>query len=410
MQSLNFPVRRIVARFFVGATGVLAAWGGLALTSTSTTVGVSSARAVVCERTDVPTLKARGEPVPGRVWCVLPHMSDRKLDQVADDVSAIACVSETLCIAASDETRFAEVVRLDREDFTMSPERYVYLEDTEISKMGNDKKSVKELDIEAAAAVGNTVVLIGSHGRSRNGSTQAARFGVYTFSLSEATLDDWSAKRSPDDAERLRSKGVKRLGGDTDPLSDGMIAQLLAQVEMGKSMPLTNAWDHCLQQNGFNIEGLAISGSRIFIGMRGPIQHSRVFVLSAELNAFLKDEVKGAMVHEIPVMNGSGIRAIEPLDDGFLVLTGTSQVDKAIKGECSEAEIQEAVQPALYFWGGKQDPDTVAPLALFTKKTLKPEGLKLLRRDREKSEIELLVFFDGETSGAPVSYRIPFDG
>ena len=36
--------------------------------------------------------------------------------------------------------------------------------------------------------------------------------------------------------------------------------------------------------------------------------------------------------------------------------------------------------------------------------------MKLLRRDREKNEIELLIFLDGETNGAPVSYRIPFDG
>ena len=79
-------------------------------------------------------------------------------------------------------------------------------------------------------------------------------------------------------------------------------------------------------------------------------------MLSTDLNAFLKDEIKDAMVHEIPVTQGSGIRAIEPLDDGFLVLTGTSQVDMAIKGECAEVEVQEPVQPALYFWGGKQDP------------------------------------------------------
>ena len=395
----------------MGGTGALAVWGGFAITATSTmVVAVPPVHAVVCERTDVPTLKARGEPVPGRIWCVLPHMSDRKLDEPADDVSAIACVSETLCIAASDETRFAEVVRLDRKDFTLSPERYVYLEDTEISGKGNDKKSVKELDIEAAASVGNTVILIGSHGRSRNGGTQAARFGVYAFSLSEATLDAWSAKRSPDDAERLRSKGVKRLGSDANPLEEGLIAQMIAQAETGKSMPLKNSWDECLQKNGFNIEGLAISGTRVFIGMRGPIHFNMVFVLSADLNAFLKGEIKSAMVHEIPVTVGSGIRAIEPLDDGFLILTGTSQVDKALKGECSEAEIQEPVQPALYFWGGKQDPDTVLPLALFSKKTLKPEGLKLLRRDREKGELELLIFFDGDTSGAPVSYRIPFDG
>ncbi len=366
------------------------------------------AEAVLCERTDVPTLKARGEPVPGRIWCVVPSLSDRKLDVVGDDVSGIACVGNDLCLAISDENRFAEVVRLDRDGFVVRPERYVYLEDTSITNKGNDKKSLKELDVEAAAAVGNTVVLIGSHGRSRNGRTQPERFSVYAVSLTEPALSAWPEKRSGDDSERKTAKGVKRLGKSETPLEDGLIAQLIAEAETGKSKPVQSAWDQCLQDNGFNIEGLAASKDQILVGLRGPVIKSTSFVLAGNLNAFLGGRAEDATIYPLPFTEGSGIRAIEPIGDGFIVLTGTSQPREAVDGECAEMKRKSRVRPALYYWGGPIDPDNLFPIALFSKKTIKPEALKLLTHDVKKKQIELLVFFDDMPNGAPVSYRIPF--
>lgn len=370
----------------------------------------SRAEAVLCERTDVPTLKVRGEPVPGRVWCVVPSLSDRKLDVAGDDVSGIACVNDHLCIAVSDENRFAEVVRLDRDGFVVRPERFVYLEDTTTTNKGNDKKSLKELDVEAAAAVGNTIVLIGSHGRSRNGRTQPERFAVYTVTLTEPALSAWPEKRSADESERKVAKGVNRLGLSETPLEEGLIAQLIAQAETGKSKPMHAAWDQCLQDNGLNVEGLAASKDRVLIGLRGPVIKDMSFVLAADLNAFLNGRAEGATIYPLPVTEGSGIRAIEPIGDGFLVLTGTSQPKKAEDGECAAMKQQGRVRPALYFWGGPDDPDNVVPIALFSKKNIKPEALKLLAHDVKKKQMELLVFFDDMPNGAPVSYRIPFGG
>ncbi len=409
-MGVGFPFRRID-----GFGGRLRAWFPVALAaacfvSLQIVPENSRAEAVLCERTDVPTLKARGEPVPGRVWCVVPSLSDRELNAAGEDVSGIACVTDDLCMAVSDENRFAEVVRLDRDGFVVKPERFVYLEDTATTKKGNDRKALKELDVEAAAAVGNTVVLIGSHGRSRNGRTQPERFSVYAVTLTEPALSAWPEKRSADEAERKAAKGVKRLGETETPLDDGLIAQLIEQAETGKSKPMHAAWDQCLQDNGFNIEGLAASKDRILIGLRGPVIKDTSFVLAGNLNAFLQGRAEDATIYPLPVTEGSGIRAIEPIGDGFLVLTGTSQPKKAEDGECAAMKQQGRVRPAIYFWGGPDDPDNIVPIALFSTKTIKPESLKLLSHDEKKKQMELLVFFDDMPSGAPVSYRIPFGG
>ena len=409
-MGVGFPFRRID-----GFGGRLRAWFPVALAaacfvSLQIVPENSRAEAVLCERTDVPTLKARGEPVPGRVWCVVPSLSDRELNAAGEDVSGIACVTDDLCMAVSDENRFAEVVRLDRDGFVVKPERFVYLEDTATTKKGNDRKALKELDVEAAAAVGNTVVLIGSHGRSRNGRTQPERFSVYAVTLTEPALSAWPEKRSADETERKAAKGVKRLGETETPLDDGLIAQLIEQAETGKSKPMHAAWDQCLQDNGFNIEGLAASKDRILIGLRGPVIKDTSFVLAGNLNAFLQGRAEDATIYPLPVTEGSGIRAIEPIGDGFLVLTGTSQPKKAEDGECAAMKQQGRVRPAIYFWGGPDDPDNIVPIALFSTKTIKPESLKLLSHDEKKKQMELLVFFDDMPSGAPVSYRIPFGG
>ena len=368
---------------------------------------VGPVRAAVCGRTDVPTLIVDGKSVPGRVWCVSPPLGARRLHDSTPDVSAIACVSPSLCVVASDETRFAQVVQLDRVRHRIVPIRFVYLADTPVTRNGNDRKAAPELDIEAGAAAGSRVVLAGSHGLSAKGDTLAERHGLFGFDVDEARLEQWPVHRLRGDGERKRGDGVvafEAAGG----AKVGLVRRLLDEVEPADGGVLKAGWGQCLQDNGFNVEGLAFAGTRVLIGLRGPVADGKAFVLAADREAFLAGRVERPGVHALPLDGLSGIRALEPIDTGVLVLTGRSQPEPAKKGPCADFAQGSLTQSALYYWAGPEDSGTLREVARFSEKKQKPEAMTLLGADLAAGEIELLVFFDGQPDGAPVSYRIPF--
>jgi len=367
----------------------------------------SPARAVVCERTDVPTLIADGKSAPGRVWCASPQLSGRRLDERAPDISAVACVSDSLCVVASDEVRFVQVVRLDLVRHRIVPLRFVYLADTPVTRNGNDRKAAPEFDIEAAAAAGDRIVLAGSHGLSRQGNALPERYSLFGIDLDETRLDQWPVHRLRDDGERKRSDGVMPLV-DAQDTKVGLVRRILDVAEPADGGALKPAWGQCLQDNGFNIEGLAFTEARVLIGLRGPVVDGRAFVLAADREAFLAGRVERAHVHALPLDGLSGIRSLEPLGAGVLVMTGRSQPGPADNGPCAGSDQGSLVQPALYYWGGPDDPGTLREVARFSEKKHKPEAMTLLSEDEAGREIELLVFFDDQPDGAPVSYRIPF--
>ncbi len=358
-----------------------------------------------CKARDIPTFKVDGAPVPGRGWCVKPAISARRLAEHAGDVSAVACVSATHCIVASDETRFVEVVRLDRNAHTITPIRFVYLEDTDVSKKGNDKKKPKELDIEGAAVVDNNIALTGSHGLSRKGNDQSERFGVFLVDFEEGGLSVWPTQRRKDDEARPVAAGVRAL--DNGP--KGMVHRLFKHLARQAPEVFRDSWTRCLQNNGFNIEGLASHNNRMFFGLRSPVDGDAAFVISENTEAYLKGEIQSPELHMLKLETGAGIRALEPFGQGFLVLSGTSQAKAAEKGDCAEFKQGEGVVSALWYWGGPGAESEVRKIGEFTKKSLTPEAMTVFRHNRSEAEVEVLFFFDGEANGGPVSYRIPVE-
>lgn len=365
-------------------------------------------RAAVCERAEVPTLIAGDLSVPARVWCVSPPLSGRKLRDRADGISAVACVSETLCVVASDETRFAQAVLLDRERHWIIPARFVYLADTEVTRNGNDRKTPPEFDIEAAAQLNGWVTLAGSHGVSRDGEPSAQRHRVFGFRLNESRLDAWPVLRDRDDDERKRADGVVPLEPADGEAEGGLVAALVDALEPEGDGPLRDSRERCLQDNGFNIEGLAYAGNRVLFGLRGPVVDGHGVVLSTDRKAFLAGRIVDARQHRLKFDGWSGIRAMLPLGSGLLVLTGRSQPGAAEDGPCAEVPQGQLVEPALYYWGGPERPDDLRLVARFSAKRHKPEAMALLGFDRDRKELELLIFFDDVPDGSPTSYRIPF--
>ncbi len=358
-----------------------------------------------CRSEDMPTLKNGDVPIPGRRWCVWPELGDRRLDRPARDVSAIACISASRCLVMSDETRFAQVVRLNREKHLIEPIGFLYAADTPVTRGGNDKRTPKELDVEAATALSDKVLSIGSHGRSRNGRHQDQRFGVFVFDISAGRESGWLKARQEGDAARKVDPGVREISQGPD----GLLRSFIRQLPKADREILEKSWTACLQDNGFNIEGLASTNDRVLVGLRSPIDGADALVLSADLQPFLEGGINAPRMFRIRLDGHSGIRAMAQLGNGFLILTGRSQAEKARDGECAAFRQTKTVRPALYYWGGPSKPDRIVRVGEFSKRTVKPEALHVFRYSRDDREIEVLVFFDNKENGGPVSYRVSIE-
>lgn len=233
------------------------------------------------------------------------------------------------------------------------------------------------------------------------------RLSLFGFDLDESRLDQWQVHRQPDDSGRKRGDGVVPLESVEDN-KVSLVRRLLDEIDPAGGDEIKGGWARCLQDNGFNVEGLAFTADRVLIGLRGPVARGNAFVLAADRDAFLAGRVENASAHALPLDGISGIRALEPMNTGILVLTGRSQPDAAANGPCAGFAQGLLAQPALYYWGGPDDPGTLRELARFSEKKHKPEAMVLLSEDEVAGEIELMVLFDDQTDGAPVSYRIPF--
>jgi hypothetical protein len=150
------------------------------------------------------------------------------------------------------------------------------------------------------------------------------------------------------------------------------------------------------KENGFDIEGLAVRGERVFLGLRGPVLGRWAVILELRLG-----ERAPAMLEPMPLasdgrlyrkyflhLDGLGLRDLCAEGDDLLLLAGpTMDLDWPV---------------VLYRWRGAltQDGETVTPHERLERALALPygevretaEGLAVLRRDG--SLCELLIVYD----------------
>ena len=183
------------------------------------------------------------------------------------------------------------------------------------------------------------------------------------------------------------------------PMTDGITrASLLPWAEREPSLqPYVRK---PLQQNGFNIEGLAAKDGKLWFGLRGPNVDGAAFVVSVPPAALFRDGGNGAVVHRFATGPGTGIRELAALRDGFVVLTGNASAETSKQQPKSEAPGPD-VNFALWHWqpGG-------APVKLgdLPQPPGKGEGLLVLEDTEDHADV--LVLHDGISGGAPRVHRL----
>jgi len=323
-------------------------------------------------------------------WSLKPQESPVQLNGFLGslDLSGIAKTGRHVLIV-SDELNGVQLGTLNEADGVIGYSSAISLATVEPSKGGKKKKkdggkssSSGEIDMEGIAYAPDekAFYVTGSHGvGKKKGDFQALRYGVYRIPIDPET----GVVRS---AEVTRSSLLPWL--ETSP-----------QFKEYVRRPL--------QQNGFNIEGIACSGGQLYFGVRGPNVDGSACIIEVGAEELFRNGGAAVLpkVHSIPVGPDKGIRELVSVAGGFLMLTGNAGAESS----------------KLFPQSTARQPDTGFDLSFLPSSGLgnigrperigdvsetdgKAEGLLVLR-DAD-GVMDLLVLHDGLEQGGATAFTV----
>ncbi|WP_192822394.1 DUF3616 domain-containing protein [Rufibacter sp. LB8] len=208
-----------------------------------------------------------------------------------------------------------------------------------------------EIDIEGLGEAGGYLWLVGSHSLKRKKPRAGDSVEKQLKRLAQVKADPnrYLLARVPlvQDSETGEYTLCKSCSDPNDPTKTLRAAQLLGNDKENQLMEALKEDPHVApflaipgKDNGFDIEGLALDGDRVFVGLRGPVLRGWAMVLELKL----QDAPEEGYLQLMPFpgsgelyqkhflnMNGKGIRELRILNQDLYVLAGpTMDLDGAI--------------------------------------------------------------------------------
>lgn len=317
---------------------------------------------------------------PEQRFRTLGDFSAKKAGKPARDVSGLACMPAAngtqRCLLINDEGSFAQFARIAENRITPDATLPIIGADASPDTLGQPPQGIckmpgrfAELDGEAVAYADGAFYVAGSHGCSR----KKGEFRLSSFHLARIKVD---AEGSPAGKVEL-----------TYRLSDMLRAAGSAAPFFGRGL---------MDDNGLNIEGIAVVGDTLWAGLRAPSLGNRGFLVGASLKALFAPghapATEAPRVFELAAGSNRGIRDLAPLPDGRLL---------ALLGPAQEQALPYSlmlIDPAR--------PDVSTSLGdLPGRGGDKAESLTVLGQDAKG--LAVLVGYDGPKNGHFESYRLP---
>ncbi len=312
------------------------------------------------------------------------------------DLSGIACIpikqgAAYRCLAVNDETQSAQFATVEDGTIEAGEEIRLIGETPDPETVGSRPRSVPcpritedfaELDGEGVAYAAPYFYVVGSHGCSR----KKGKFRLSTFILARIRVDQEG--RPIDKAGNVLTAGNMHEAIETTyRLSDLLPRVPDAGAFFGKSLDADS--------KGLNIEGIAVQGENLFVGLRAPSIDGRAFIVRTDVEELFQPGREPApataVLDTITVALGPdvGIRDLAALPDGRLLI---------LAGAASGPEIPYrifAVDPT-----GANLQELVPPQ---TDQPTRAEGMTVL--EATDQDIRLLLLFD-KANTAPQELRI----
>ncbi|MDQ2989312.1 MAG: DUF3616 domain-containing protein [Pseudomonadota bacterium] len=218
--------------------------------------------------------------------------------------------------------------------------------------LGIGKKD--ETDIEGAAAVGDRIYWISSHGRNKRAEAAPSRFQFFASDI------DRSAGQIP--TVRLVGTSYKNL------LTDLIEQPIFAKYNFALASTLAPK-----AKDGFNIEGLAATpDGRLLIGFRNPVPKGKALVIPINnpdelIGGGANPAARASFGSAIELdLQGRGIRSIDLVGAEYFIVAGP---------------IDDAGEFGIYRWSGKPNESPV-PVPVPGLAGLHPESLVAMAKGK----------------------------
>jgi len=356
---------------------------------------------------------------------ILNKARDGEVQKKSVNVSGLACGHHdggSVCIAVSDESRAASIVRLDQKKAGKKGggKSRIIGKDRFIDLLPFDPRPEAEADFEAVAALGGYFYVVGSHSRRRKapGAAQPRRKSIVRFRIAAAV----AFARKQTAVVRIEAMPTGRLWS--------ILRHAKWQGRSARARLLSSAAGDGAQ-NRINIEGAAAFGGRLWLGFRQPVTSAdAVHEETAYVLSLAPEQLFGAgagddAAEAYGISIGGGIRSMAAIEEeGFLILSGPPAGKRKTKAAKRAAAADRAAGVstrrkgafALHFW--KPGAPAVAIRTLprprgrdrkGKKAKGKPEVIHLLEWSAETRTARVLILSDGVQGGEPyeVSVRVP---
>ncbi len=329
--------------------------------------------------------------MPARIYEVTRPFTDDD-GGVALNVSGLACMRadavQSRCLVIDDQGRFAQIASISNGTVAAGARLALIGRKPAKDTVGRPpiqpgcsagNRKFKDLDGEAVAYAPPFFYVAGSHGCSRHSN----RFRSSAFVLARIP-EGQIADASSDGTLSLDSSNVET----TYRLSEALVAA--PQTRQYFTQDLMTA-------NGLNVEGLAVTGGKLFAGLRAPTLDGNAFIVAVDVGKLFDGSaaINQGDVHTISVKLGfgRGIRDLARLnEDQLLILSGPAR-DARVPFEIHVLDIMAETSTLLGTLG--ELPDA---------KGAKAEAISVL--SQHGNAIDVLVMFDGLKSGDPREYSI----
>jgi hypothetical protein len=307
--------------------------------------------------------------------------------EALNNISAGTRIGDTLFVAADEHCG------LDR--LTLAGDEWCGHATFELGDLLPLQTPEEEADLEGLAADDDWLWVVGSHARTRRKpeEEEGERIDLDKLANLKDTRPRCLLARLPlvDDGGALKPAAAdgKRKAGLLDQTKHGNdLAKALRRD------PLIGPFTHIpAKEGGLDIEGIAVCGERVALGLRGPVVATHAVLLEATIQAKAsgKLKLKGAPFKRLLAMEGLGIRDLKRCGDDLLILAGPTT---SLSGPCALYRWRDwANQPAQDVERVRlHRPERILEIP-FGRGTDHPEGLALWG-EKDGTARQILVIYD----------------
>lgn len=268
-------------------------------------------------------------PPSGEERLILDANCDGR-DDPTRDLSAAARHGDTLFLG-SDEGVCIE--RLSRDGGAWARHRRILLDGI------LDLATSEEADIEGLAEDSGWLWVLGSHARTRPkiGKTDDDRIDLDAFATLKDTRPRCLLARVPlaPDADEdgamlpMARDGERRAGMLRQTRHGNRLARMMKESPLLRPFTRTAA-----KEGGVDLEGIAVAGERVAIGMRGPVIQTYAVLLEFEIAAKRSGRltIAGPLHKRLLELDGLGIRDLKRDGADLLILAGPTT---GLDGPCA---------------------------------------------------------------------------